>query len=136
MVQPNYYNLFDWTIQSREVICIISLSEMISYHFTGIIFIHSLSHWYPHIICNNNNNYYSYYYKADVSFVSPSAEWHMANTIKMKALESFYDLTISSHFDTNFLPFTSLPTQQSQYSSKMKHSNNFVYKRRVGTAQK
>ena len=39
LVQPNYYNLFDWTIQSREVIYHFT-SEMISYHFTGISFIH------------------------------------------------------------------------------------------------
>ena len=31
---------------------IISLSEMISYHSTGIIFFTALSPWYPHTICN------------------------------------------------------------------------------------
>ena len=40
LVQPNYYNLFDWTIQTREVIWYHFTSEMISYHFAGIIFIH------------------------------------------------------------------------------------------------
>ena len=28
-------------------------SEMISYHFMGIIFSQALSRWYPHIICND-----------------------------------------------------------------------------------
>ena len=40
LVQPNYYNLFHWTIQTREVIWYHFTSELISYHFTGIIFIH------------------------------------------------------------------------------------------------
>ena len=49
MVQPNYYNVLDWTIQTHEVIW---------YHFTqwnDIIWLHGYhfySHWYPHIISN------------------------------------------------------------------------------------
>ena len=41
LVQPNYYNLFDWTIQTREVI----------YHFTqwnDIISLHGGYRFYPH----------------------------------------------------------------------------------------
>ena len=55
MVQPNYHNLFDWTIQTREVIW---------YHFTAVKWYHitsrvlflstALSHWYPHIMCNKS----------------------------------------------------------------------------------
>ena len=51
MVKPNYYNLFDWTIQTREVIWYNftqwNCTSQVSFLFTA------LSHWYPHIICNN-----------------------------------------------------------------------------------
>ena len=62
LVQPIYYNLFEWTIQTREVIW---------YHFTAVKWYHitsrvsflvtALSHWYPHIICNNHF-YHEFYY--------------------------------------------------------------------------
>ena len=56
LVQLNDYNLFDWTIQTREVIW---------YHFTSLKWYHitlrvsflvtGLSHWYPHVICNKKS---------------------------------------------------------------------------------
>ena len=53
LVQPNYYNLFDWTIQTLEPwYDIISLVKW--YHITSRVsfLFTALSHWYPPIICN------------------------------------------------------------------------------------
>ena len=52
LVQLNYYNLFDWTIQTPKWYDIISLVKW--YHITSWVsfLFTALSHWYPHIICN------------------------------------------------------------------------------------
>ena len=61
LVQPNYYNLFDWTIESREVIWYHFTHRVKWYHITSWVsfLFMALSHsvWYPLVICNKN--YYS-----------------------------------------------------------------------------
>ena len=55
LIQPNCYNLFDWTIQTREVIWY----HFTQYHFysrlyhTDIYFVETSTHWYLHLISNN-----------------------------------------------------------------------------------
>ena len=57
LVQPNYYSLFDWTIQTVQWYDYIISLQWKWYITSRVSFlVTSSSHWYPHIICNKTEN--------------------------------------------------------------------------------